>query len=525
MNIIKRLSYNHLKVKELTTFKQKYLISKSKPTHHQNPSQSQQKKEENEKEKEKENEDEDYRDATENFMEGLNKISDLKDGKDIDSYLKVFNNKLYKQNLELTNKIQQIFNEGSDENNIKLFIVINEINKVNINNVCKLFRIFLNEIVKVSFKNSTHIKKESKGGFNYIFLFIILLNTSLLSFLIYLVYQDKSLNVFSIASNLIQSIENFETSGLLRDSHPLYKVLYDIPKPSTHIKNLILIGETSSGKSSSLIRYLKKEHENEGFVIYADLSKNFDYQKLTEASSETDLLNLCIVNSLLNKKNPKDAKLISKLTKLNSAQVNEVVSQMDELLSEKKKRILVIDNISQDKYNLIIKHLNKLNSNYKFTTILCSNSSLELQKEISTENLINYQVSYLNYNRENVLGLIDNDKKRFLCYSEEVKNKIISNISNDSLFELYSLMKESSFNFSNYLNSKEELLKNELKILKSNNLLFFSELKKLVSNQSLVDSINFDALCLFEKKNWIGFSKEGVYIKNLMLKNLVNQVK
>jgi len=525
MNIIKRLSKQSiLKSKENTIFKQKYQISRSKQIQNsQQPSQ----KQKDESEKEKENEEEDYRDATDNFIEGLNKITDLKDGKDIDTYLKVFNNKLYKQNLELANKIQQIFNEGqSDENNIKLFIVVNEINKVNINNVCKLFRIFLNETLKVTFKNSNHIKKEGKSSFNYIFLFMLLFNTSLLSFLLYLLYNDRSINIFNLSNSLVQSFEKFEASSLLKDTHPLFKVPYDIPKPSSHIKNLILIGEASSGKSSSLIRHLKKEHDNGAFIVYADLSKNFNYEKITESSSETDLLSMCMLNSLLNRNNTKDLKLISKLTNLNSSQINEVINHMDELLHEKKKKILVIDNINLSKYSIIVKHLNNLNSNYNFSTILCSNSSLELQKEISIENMKNYQVSYLNYNREKVLQSIDSERKKFLCYSDEVKNKIELNISNDCLFELYTFMKDPSFNFSSYMENKEEVLRTELQYLKSNNLLFYNELKKILSNQKvMVDMINFDALCLFEKKNWVGVSKSGVFVKNLMLKNVVSRIK
>ena len=170
---LKKLNLRTLLRKSSNSINKNFSINKKppKPIGNDNSDKKKQVKRENAHLEEDNNDD--FKEATENFLKNINHVEG-EDSKEIESFIKNFNNKLYKQNEQLTLKIGEMFENSDQKSHLLIFTAINEINKVNLSNTSKLLKIFLIESLRsreISLNNN-----KSNGG-NYPWILLILFGT------------------------------------------------------------------------------------------------------------------------------------------------------------------------------------------------------------------------------------------------------------------------------------------------------------------------------------------------------------
>ena len=465
---------------------------------------------------------EEMKESTENFLNVINDIDnsgEKDESRSIEQYLKIFNNKVYKQNIELTNKIQSIFTDQStpENENIKTFLAISEINKININNTTKLLRLFLVEVLKSNQNKSNTGKDKSKGNaFMYILLSI---NSVLLGMILYLLFSYSKNRLRNLSQNILNSLlnieDNLKSNKLLKEQlvilveHQISNILKD----NFTKNNLFVFGERNSGKSVSLIKYAQSEILKGNLVIYCNLFDSFCSE---EIKSEIDLIKNSLINNLIQKGSFNNAELIKSLNSTDRNNFSIILDEISQLKGEKKRQLLILDNFTT-KDSHLLSFIEQLN-NRGFKVIISSNNSIEVRENIYKNNLTSYHIDYLDTKREDIIKNITENKKKYVFYSDEIEKLIRNNINNSNLFEIYQSLKIPSFSINSFIETQENQLRNELFSLKINNPEAFDHLSYLLSNKKTL-SLKYSHL--FESKSWFKYSED---FKALLNHNLLQKV-
>lgn len=457
------------------------------------------------------------KEATESFLDRINDIDSAEkdDIRSIEGFIKNFNSKIYKQNLELTNKIQDMFSDNSN-NHVKLFSAINEVNKVNINNTSKLLKIFLEEILKQQKSQSNNKSSSSSNSFG-IFSLIILLGGS---FALYQLYNNFDKSTARLAAKVYDAFLKPEILSHEVDNVtlPLFEKL-TIPTTlgntaQVNNKNLILIGNRGIGKSESLKNYTLKELEKDNLVIYVDLRKGYKWDSIL---SEEDL-----IKEVLLKSTPK-IETLKKISGLNEAQHSILAREFLSLIEGKSVQI-VFDNFEVDEDFKLLTLIQQLN--YKnIKTIIASNTLAKLQYALLNTNFNNYQIRQLSINESNFKKyLIDKVNKyvkiklekvtcdKFDQYNFTLFKEVVGTIN---FYQIYDYI-DSNTTIKNYVDDHQNKLKQTLISIKNQNPDEFEYLAALLNDYKVNNGYqpishlknknlrpNIDYLDKFEKLSWI----------------------
>jgi hypothetical protein len=212
------------------------------------------------------------------FEKRLNSTDPLpEDYANIEQYSKIFNEKIYKQNLEITNKLNEIFTQDGNANiGTKVFTAVNEINRINLNNTSTMLQVFLNQILKYNDSVRLFIQhSERKGSRSNSYI----LMTALFVWVfggIYLYNQYKqSVNYDHFFENMLKNYyDNSPERYKLETDLPVYNDSEYIGSIVNFVGagNLILIGASGIGKSEAMRSFCTKQWNKDNLYIYFDLN-------------------------------------------------------------------------------------------------------------------------------------------------------------------------------------------------------------------------------------------------------------
>ncbi len=228
------------------------------------------------------------------FEKQINSVTDTEDNQSMDQYLKTFNDKVYKQNVELTNKLVDIFKDETPSG-AKIFTTVNEINKINLNNSLSLLQVFLNQILKYNDSVRLFIQQSEKKNSRYsglIPLTILFLWACGLVYL-YSFYRQNYINYNKTFDMLIKNYnDNGSTSYKIKIKYPILDDHKNVTNFITFDTNrhIVLIGPNSMGKTESVKHYCLRQSLKDIFTVYIDLNsvcgggENFDIKELVKAA-------------------------------------------------------------------------------------------------------------------------------------------------------------------------------------------------------------------------------------------------
>jgi hypothetical protein len=250
--------------------------------------------------------------ASKEFEKKLNSVSkqDDEEFSSIEQYMKIFNDKIYKQNVELTNKLSEIFKEegsgvsggSSSTSGAKIFTAVNEINKINLNNSSKLLQVFLNQILKYNDSVRLFIQQSERKNtrFNYLVPLTLFFLWVCGSLYLYSFYKRNFINYDKLFDNIVKFYND--------EAPKLFKInikfpIYDDHKNVTNLlnfdayKHIVLIGPHSIGKSESVKHFCLSQALKDVLSIYIDLNtigevqnfKNIVRNKLVENYKGNDI--------------------------------------------------------------------------------------------------------------------------------------------------------------------------------------------------------------------------------------------
>lgn len=496
-----------------------------------------------------EDRDTDNKEATESFITSINNIikEEKDDPKSIESFLKIFNTKMYKQNLELSNKLYDLFNNTSNDSKInesKVFVAINEINKVNIDNTSKLLKMFLSEVLKNQNKLLSNKKMLLHNNYNVInmsikylllvciFIWLIVnitkkydMNSSLLSLISKNTLDNIAFEIIKVCSDNNSNCFFYDTSEEELNIFSNTDVQAVLDNSLTLNSNLFLIGDKCIGKTKSLLNYIKKQSidnitkSNINNVFYIDLKK----QNTKDIKNEFDFL-IKIFSFNLNNHNKNKSTLIKETTNLIDEEKIKLIEKVDTLINESKilniyndtskyfptynkNKLLIIDNFEYNANNNILDIINKLNHlNYKI--VLSSNSSFNIERHLIKCNAAeSYVFKYLKADRTEALnklkikhlkGGIANISNKInyssILYNDDLHTIITNNIHNSNLLEISDLLNNTNFNLNLYIEQTNNLLVKELnnfKLLDPDGFVVLKNIyNKIYNTKSNINNIN-----------------------------------
>ena len=260
----------------------------------------------------------------------------------VEQYMKVFNEKVYKQNLDLSNKLVDIFKEDNQASGAKIFTAINEINKINLNNSSALLQVFLNQILKYNDSVRLFIQQSEKKSSKYsslIPLSMLLIWISAGIF-IYSFYKMSTFNYEKVSENLFKSYND--------NAAKLFKIDVAFPIFDDHksvintinfdeYNHMVLIGPKAIGKTESVKHFCLSQCLKDNLALYVDLNN-------TEAVNDITQFQRMVRNKLIENYTGKD------LTSANASIVNsdEFAKKLVEYL--KTKRVyFVFDNYNSER--------------------------------------------------------------------------------------------------------------------------------------------------------------------------------
>mmetsp|Transcript_5825 Transcript_5825/g.6012 ORF Transcript_5825/g.6012 Transcript_5825/m.6012 type:complete len:568 (+) Transcript_5825:3-1706(+) len=463
---------------------------------------------------------------TESFVSSINDIDSVKLGS-VDGFIKNFNAKLHKQNLELTNKVYDLFNDSNktssnSSDHFKIFMSLNEINKVNVNNTSKLLKLFLVEILKHSKSNQEGTASSSKQGENNyswpLFLFLLLIGYGFYS----MVYT-KSKQIEVAAGKVIESLTNRDKLALEYPSSqfPYFEKL-NIPikvkgsASQVTSKNLILIGGKGIGKSESLRSFTLNQVTPDNLVIYADLRKGYDWDKILSYEDLT--------REVLRKETP-GIKNRLKLSNFNNFEMNELVKYFFTLLNNKPS-LIVFDNFDYDEDHRLLPLIESYNQK-NFKTIIATSHAAKLEYHLANTRFNNYQIKYLENNEVNfkrfmvdkISKHIKQQEDKTICekFDQYNYNQFKEGVPSVDFYRLEEYV-DSNSTIKNYLEKCDLSLRKSLESIRMNNPEEMEYLLRLIAgcktsedksfkNVSNVDNkflaFNAEVLDKFERLGWI----------------------
>lgn len=205
----------------------------------------------------------------------------------IQQYNKIFNDKIYKQNLELTSKLSELFSSKEESNikgstqekqadSAKIFTAVNEINKVNLTNTTSLLDVFLNQVLKYNDSVKLLIQANEKKKFSLANQLTILFIWLVAGTYLYTEYKQRAKNNYNFKDFPKQYIDKsgdiFKTNINLK--YPQLETIYKDFSNSInfHENNLLaIIGPAKTGKSEAVKQYCLNQNNKEILTFYFDL--------------------------------------------------------------------------------------------------------------------------------------------------------------------------------------------------------------------------------------------------------------
>jgi hypothetical protein len=321
----------------------------------------------------------------------------------VEQYMKVFNEKVYKQNLDLSNKLVDIFKEDNQASGAKIFTAINEINKINLNNSSALLQVFLNQILKYNDSVRLFIQQSEKKSSKYsslipLSMFLIWISAGIF---IYSFYKMSTFNYEKVSENLFKSYND--------NAAKLFKIDVAFPIFDDHksvintinfdeYNHIVLIGPKAIGKTESVKHFCLSQCLKDNLALYVDLNN-------TEAVNDITQFQRLVRNKLIENYTGKD------ITIANASIVNsdEFAKKLVEYL--KTKRVyFVFDNYNSERdhsklFNIAISSIKEnrgwkslvISDNNEITkTAISNNLTVKYINFIQTRSFKNYLVEKLN---------------------------------------------------------------------------------------------------------------------------------
>jgi len=216
--------------------------------------------------------DAEIKDKSKVFTDRLNNVEKINDDfQDIDAYLKVLNEKSNQDNFEVVKKITEIFKD--DTNSVKVFTVVQEINKINLSNSTNILKLFLSTVLKYNDAFKVYLEETNKINRRY----KIIIPFSLFIFsIIGLIYLKSQIKYRSnkVAEKIVNNyFDNIKFMFKLNIKFPIFNDHRNLTNSIFFNNNnmLIIIGPSGVGKTESIKNYCFKDSQNGKFLIYIDL--------------------------------------------------------------------------------------------------------------------------------------------------------------------------------------------------------------------------------------------------------------
>lgn len=380
------------------------------------------------------------------FEKRLNTLStsEPNDIENVEQYVKIFNDKIYKQNLDLTNKLNDIFKDDTPSTT-KIFTAINEINKINLNNSSKLLQVFLNQILKYNDSVRLFIQQTQRKNNKYNFLtpITILLIWICGGIFLYNQFKHKLVNY----DNLIEkAIREYTDSA-----SEIFKLNKKFPINDDHknitnsinfdqFNNLVLIGPSGIGKSESVKHFCFTQNQKDVVTFYIDLNSEKTHNNLHE------LITSKILSFSKNEISNTDAFSKHLINHLNSKQVlfvfdNFNFNRDNQIYFEKfnqniknntiwKSIVITNNNNIYEKSvrnNLGIKYIN-FTQTRNFKNYLLEKINIFTKKRTEFSNLETFKEENLNSIYKNLFYFSYNDMISYLASNSNVESKYIYKI-------------------------------------------------------------------------------------------------
>ena len=222
------------------------------------------------------------------FISRLNNPQQInQDFHNIESYLKVLNEKSNQDNFEVIKKITEIFKD--DKNSVKIFTIVEEINKINLSNSTNTLKIFLQNVLKYNEVFKLYLEETNKINRRYKFVIPFSLVIFSLLGLLYLKQQIK-FKPTKIAEKIVNNyFDNLKHHFKLNIKFPIFNdhrnltnLIFFNESNSENI--LCILGPSGIGKTESIKNYCFRETQNGKFIIYIDFKK-WDNQSISEIIS------------------------------------------------------------------------------------------------------------------------------------------------------------------------------------------------------------------------------------------------
>jgi hypothetical protein len=306
----------------------------------------------------------------------------------VEHYMKVFNEKVYKQNLDLSNKLSEIFKEDTQPSGAKIFTAINEINKINLNNSSALLQVFLNQILKYNDSVRLFIQQSEKKSSRY---------SSLIPLSIFLIWISAGIFIYSFLKNRNFNYEKvFENlcKNYNDNASKLFKIdvsfpIFDDHKNVTNSINfdehshIVLIGPRALGKTESVKHFCLSQCLKDNLALYIDLNTS-------ESIDDVAKLERLVRNKLIENYTGKEISHVN----ASIVQSDEFARKLNEYLRSKRV-FFVFDNYNMDRdktkiFNIAIPSITEKRG---WKSLIISDNN-EIVKNAITHNLT---VKYLNF--------------------------------------------------------------------------------------------------------------------------------
>jgi hypothetical protein len=324
-----------------------------------------------------------------NFEKRVNSVKAEQDNEEhylnIEQYMKVFNERVYMQNADLTQKLTDIFKDNEVPSGSKIFATVNEVNKINLNNTSKLLQVFLNQVLK--YNDSVRLlmqAKEKKGSkINILIGPSIILLWICAAIFIYLFLKDFLINKDRIYENLIK---NFNDEIINRMKIHIKYPIHDDHKNFTNLlnfdlhKNIVIIGPKSTGKSESAKHFCLTKGMKDVLSVYIDLN----------IISEKEFA--LIINSILFEYYNESFWHKSKSNLLSLDNAQNLISFL-----KKKNVYFVFDNYIQERdYNRVFySSMPNILSNLNWNSIIISDNNQVYETALER----NIEIKYVDFNQ------------------------------------------------------------------------------------------------------------------------------
>lgn len=195
----------------------------------------------------------------------------------IEQYMKVFNDKVYKQNVDLTNKLIDIYKDDKAIPGAKIFNAVNEINKMNLNNSSTLLQVFLNQIMKYNDSVKLFIQQSEKKNarFGSLLPITILLIWICGGIFLYSFYKRNFINNEKLFANLVEKYNDEAPSNFkINVKYPIFDEHSNVGNSIKYelYKHIVLIGPASIGKTESVKHFCLSQCLKDLLTIYVDLN-------------------------------------------------------------------------------------------------------------------------------------------------------------------------------------------------------------------------------------------------------------